>query len=157
MNKRGKQKIPAVIIVFLIFVGLAILSFLNGFPTIFRYDQFPKALFLGKIEFLIYSLFSLAMLLFIFIGTLKRKMYARVISLIYYPFLFIFSLLNFIYYKMNPGILMSIHPIISEIPELSEIFSKLISITLWGSLIFSFLLTIFVIIIMKKKKDYFSD
>lgn len=154
---KEKNKIPPIIIVFLVFVGFILLSFLSSLSNIQNYETFLKTLFLGKIGFIVYSLGSLAILTFIFVGTIKRKAYARALSFVYFPLSFIFSVWNFIYYKTHPEIISEAFPFEQIMPEISLIFSKFVLAILLISTIFSFLFLIFVMILMFKKKDYFSD
>ena len=151
----NKQKIPVTIILFLIWIGWSILS------TLFMFSinkSFIGPLFLEGISFVIYLLILLTIYSLIFYGTMKRKIWSRKLALIFFPLSVGLSLVNLITYFINKDFIMGFF---SQIKEMSQavpiipIESLIISGLLFG-LLSQGIITILIIVLMIKKKDYFS-
>ena len=151
-----KQKIPAAIIIFLIWIGWSFLSTL----FVFRINKsYIGPFFFEGIGSIIFTTIFLIIYALIFYGTIKRNLLARKLTLIYYSISVLIILVNLITFFVNKDLIVNF---LSEIKDISAATSviSIESIILSGlifGLISQIIITILIIVLMVKKKDYFVN
>lgn len=152
----NKQKFPVAIILFLIWIGWSFLSTLFTFRV---NKSFIGPFFLEGIAFMIYILILLTVYGLIFYGTIKRKIWSRKLALIFFPLSVVLILINLITYFINKDLIIGFFNQIKEISQAAPIIPVewlIISGLLFG-LLFQIVITTLVIVLMIRKKDYFSN
>jgi hypothetical protein len=154
------KKIPVGIILFLIYTGFII------FSTIIDIFESGNTLIIGTLVFsglvpFIYSFLIILGNTVIFYGTIKRKKWAQMIILIFYPVSMIIPLISFIAYFLNKeafinALSSTMQKSINMTALETPLESMITPIIIFG-IIFEIIITIVVIILVIKKKDYFSE
>ena len=149
-----KQKIPAAIIIFLIWIGWSFLSTLFAFRI---NKSYIGPFFFEGIGSIIFTTIFLIIYGLVFYGTIKRNSWARKLTLIYYPISVLIILVNLVTFFVNKDLIISF---LSEIKDISAATSviPIESVVLSGlifGLIFQFVITVLIVVLMVKKKDYF--
>lgn len=150
-----KQKVPAVLIVFLFFIGYSFISTL----LLFRHNKtFIGAFFFEGISSAIYISILLIVYALIFMWTLKRNPKGRILTLIYYPISVLVLIFDVIMYFLNKELIVEFLSKINNY-DASALPISPETIVLSGllfSLAFQIIISVLIIFLMIKKKDYFS-
>lgn len=154
---KEEPKIPVSVIVFLIWTGISLVSFL---ASMISNRVIVGGFFLIGISAFISNLIFASAQGFIFFGTIKRKSWTRPLAVVFYTFLLVQMVLSMVTYQSNPEAYLNFsmpegNPLLSD-PSLSGIVSAATFLALLFAFIFNLVITILVFIMLKRRKNYFS-
>jgi len=151
-----KQKTPAVIIIFLIWIGYSFLSTLFLFIT---NKSMLGPFFLEGVSSTIYISIILIIYALIFFFTLKRNPLGRKITLTYYSLSILIIIVNIATYFTNKETVINFISSNDNINAINSIvpIEYVVLFGLLFGLLFQIVITTLIIILMVKKKNYFRS
>ncbi len=152
----SKQKIPTIIILILIYIGLGAVGSLQ---LILNPVVQVGPVFLKGAGAIILTLVFIAVYIILFCGIIKRLKWARTLGIIWYPLSIILELINTIFSILDKSLYTLL--LKSKLPaEFSSTMvsslANIISITTIFLFLIGAVISILITIYLTKKKDYFA-
>jgi hypothetical protein len=155
-NEQIKQKMPVGMIIILIIIGYGLVSVLFAFTRISPLFQLGPVLISGM-GAIIADIIIVAILATIFIGILKRFMWARKLAVGYYILSMILVLIDLLSFMTNTTMYDSYYQKVLSPQMLALMTPAVIEGSLIAGLIFGWVIGLVIIIYLLKKKNFFVN